>query len=1399
MGANLGADVDRKPDPGNPHGHWEHMEVWTAQERLLTLLGRTWHESTGPLPPDWINWPETRDCITRFSAIARLELSENGHWVVKDPRSSLLLPLWKAVATLCETDLRLVRLLRHGGEVARSLARRNGMPTSKALAIWREHQNAISRDGQDLQTLTVHHADLMLDPLTTFRSIALFCGLPAPHYAVQKAADLVDPTLWHHRHAGPTYDPAADDTADPMSPQDQGRVLIVMRTRWRQHLLARAIRSVLSQTYTDWILHVVNDGGPSSLVENEIEPYLDLLGDRLKITHRTSQHGMEAASNWAIRSTESDFIVIHDDDDRWSPDFLARMTAFLQQTGAQAGIARSRIVHELWDGRTYVTQRKEAPLPVGDLITPSDLATANRFPPISFLFRRSVIDRIGGFHESLPALGDWHFNRRIAELAPIPVLPEVLAFWHHRSALDQAPNSLAGSDHMRFADWVRAGQHEQPLPPFFSQMQVVHRQFDEAALQGFERYRPTAETALTLRPGLYLINMAPNQGHQPVGQTLLRMQDSQGHEDILPVSLVDAPLSVLVNAPQGLADLKFEANAGGSETPRPQVDVNRLADPLDSLDAFSRQPRLPDLLCIGAQRSGTTWLHAALQTFPEVWPCPIKEFHQFHSDLPSDDVDAFRQHQALALLQSDFIKKAHPEARSARVRMLLRHAFTEVRSWDKYSSLFDGAPSDQIVCDFTPAYATLKDDEVAAIVQMMPDIKVVFILRDPVERSISGALHELYMQGVDRPTLDQVATRCLSQGNLGRTDYIRTLRIWEKHLPPHQFLVLFHDDILATPDHVLDQVREFLGLPERRIPSSVLADLPRNRHEFTEGPDLAPLRTRLSPRLRAQTKELAHRLGKPAQRWLDRIEAQCCISPSACAEATTGDEDRTTMTPKLSIAIVLHLFHEDQWPDFENALASVPKPFNLFVSLTPDSALAPQIRSRFPSANIRKVPNVGRDVAPFLALWDELRHFDLICKLHTKRSIGAHGTWRSQSLADLIGSTATVCAYLDAFAKDPDLVLAGPRRFYIDGPAHEMLCRTALYLMHGPIPENWGFFAGTMFWCRPRIFDDLPEIYPQEIFAPHHEGDGQPEHVVERLFGLLPAQQGKKVMLWDGTTIVALATAVRGHLDWAAIYAEMESSAQQFDTLSESSLVTLHKNKNGRISDKWHGNLQTYDRLLTEHRGKPIRFLEIGVQYGGSLELWANYFRQGRIFLGCDIDPNCGKLTFDDPRIDVFVCDAASPLILKEITARSGMLDLIIDDGSHRSGDVIQSFTLLFPLLANDGFYIVEDQHCSYWEEYDGGLSAPHSSLAFFRALTDLINHEHWRERIGMVEWLRPFVSRFGLTLTETLLRSVRSIEFSNSLVCIRKGTESDVRLGQRMVNGIVADVDERPRRLVTS
>jgi hypothetical protein len=75
----------------------------------------------------------------------------------------------------------------------------------------------------------------------------------------------------------------------------------------------------------------------------------------------------------------------------------------------------------------------------------SEMACGNFFPPIAFVFRRSVWDRVGGFNEALPVLGDWFFNMEVLLEDDIAVLPEALAYYHHRDRGDVAAGSYANS------------------------------------------------------------------------------------------------------------------------------------------------------------------------------------------------------------------------------------------------------------------------------------------------------------------------------------------------------------------------------------------------------------------------------------------------------------------------------------------------------------------------------------------------------------------------------------------------------------------------------------------------------------------------------------------------------------------------------------------------------------------------------------------------------------------------------------------------------------------------------------------------------------------------------------------------------------------------------------------
>ncbi|MBH3345533.1 class I SAM-dependent methyltransferase [Pseudomonas parafulva] len=235
-------------------------------------------------------------------------------------------------------------------------------------------------------------------------------------------------------------------------------------------------------------------------------------------------------------------------------------------------------------------------------------------------------------------------------------------------------------------------------------------------------------------------------------------------------------------------------------------------------------------------------------------------------------------------------------------------------------------------------------------------------------------------------------------------------------------------------------------------------------------------------------------------------------------------------------------------------------------------------------------------------------------------------------------------------------------------------------------------------------------------------------------------------------------------------------------------LIDLYRNHQGLVSDKWSSYLPAYHKAFSSFTRKKISLLEIGIQNGGSLEIWAKYFPRAELILGCDINEECEKLTFESPLISVVIGDITKATTLHSILAFSTSgFDIVIDDGSHFSQDIINAFLLLFPNIKPGGIFIAEDLHCSYWRDFNGGISNAASSMNFFKAISDVINFEHWQTTCSRSEHMKSLFPMYDFSLIsefELLLSSVHSIEFFNSMCFIRKSDEHINCLGPRVITG---------------
>ena len=239
-------------------------------------------------------------------------------------------------------------------------------------------------------------------------------------------------------------------------------VAILVRTKDRPRFLSRTLENIAQQTFTDYTVCVINDGGDEQATRAVIEA--SPLGSNAQDSSRvqlltTSGDNMEAASNAGLAATTSEYVAIHDDDDLWAPEFLERTIAALEESGALMCTTRivERYERENADGEFEVYEERifHDGLPGMGL---QFLFRTNRAVPIGILYRRSLHELVGFYDESLPVVGDWEFNMRAASVADILLVDEPLAYWSLRPDAEGAEaNSVKRqADHARFDSLVRA-------------------------------------------------------------------------------------------------------------------------------------------------------------------------------------------------------------------------------------------------------------------------------------------------------------------------------------------------------------------------------------------------------------------------------------------------------------------------------------------------------------------------------------------------------------------------------------------------------------------------------------------------------------------------------------------------------------------------------------------------------------------------------------------------------------------------------------------------------------------------------------------------------------------------------------------------------------------------------
>ena len=161
----------------------------------------------------------------------------------------------------------------------------------------------------------------------------------------------------------------------------------------------------------------------------------------------------------------------------------------------------------------------------------------------------------------------------------------------------------------------------------------------------------------------------------------------------------------------------------------------------------------------------------------------------------------------------------------------------------------------------------------------------------------------------------------------------------------------------------------------------------------------------------------------------------------------------------------------------------------------------------------------------------------------------------------------------------------------------------------------------------------------------------------------------------------------------------------------------------GRMIHKWLHYFEVYERHLSRYRNTDVVLVEIGVYQGGSLQMWKHYLGPRARIWGVDVNPRCKE--FEEEQVRVRIGDQSDPAFLSALAAEIPRIDVLIDDGGHTMRQQRTTFEVMFPKVADDGLYICEDLHTSYWPRYGGGHLDPRSFIEYSKNLIDGLNAWH--------------------------------------------------------------------------
>lgn len=222
----------------------------------------------------------------------------------------------------------------------------------------------------------------------------------------------------------------------------------------------------------------------------------------------------------------------------------------------------------------------------------------------------------------------------------------------------------------------------------------------------------------------------------------------------------------------------------------------------------------PKWLCIGAQKAGTSWLHEQLRKHPNVWTPPIKELHYFdhvYVELVRKWTAGHVKKATVSALNHHLKTSKNPDW--GYIKYLAHMADTDLFSEKWFLRCFDRPQARGKACgDITPEYSSLPSEGIDYMLKLLPGVRIIYIIRDPVERAVSQLRMNIERRGSDASE-DKMLDMCEEEDVNHRGNYSAYVPRWKSKVPVGNLLFLPYGMIRSEPAAFLRKIEEFIGIP----------------------------------------------------------------------------------------------------------------------------------------------------------------------------------------------------------------------------------------------------------------------------------------------------------------------------------------------------------------------------------------------------------------------------------------------------------------------------------------------------------------------------------------------------------------------------------------------------------